>query len=263
MTAIVSTLIVVVVTSTGIVISGDTATSDPRTGQSLGPTTKIERTGMRSGAAINGNISWTGEMSADFEAVFRRVSRDLSRAGNIAVAEQARRFGEAIKEEAERAAKPVIRELLRYRDGEVATVTVVGFEKSQPIALTATVHIDPSQTGTNVRFAVKLETWIPKDCLFFSGSARVANALLQGDSRLAESLTSNRSVQRVRTMARNCEAKVSDDDAIRFVTLAIDATRTHLQLFGYSPNAVSFPVDVLRLFITQPSSLVRLPGPAR
>jgi hypothetical protein len=259
------TLIGAFITLGSIVLAADTATVKLSTREPLAPTVKIEQTGPRSGAAMNGNYNWFGDMNADFEAVFRRVSADLrSERDVVPIAEQARRFGEALRREAEQQAKPGIDEMLRSRDGEVLTVTVVGFDGNQPVALGATVALDTAQPiPERIAFTVQYESFFPPSCIFFAGAIQAARALALNDSTAPVDVRTDPSVRRVQRKYRNCLQSINPDDATRFFEFAVEASIDQGAEFEISPGTIDWPIDVLVIPSSGTARLERIIAPSQ
>jgi len=81
----IGTLIGAFITASGILLSADTSVSDPTTGKTLTVQRKLEVTGRLSGAAINGQFQWSGDVSANFLRVFREVSKNLRTSTRVSV----------------------------------------------------------------------------------------------------------------------------------------------------------------------------------
>jgi hypothetical protein len=237
------TLIGAFVTASGILLSADTFVSD--TGTKIGVERKVELTGQFSGAAINGQLRWSGEVSADFLRVFRDVSKALRASGPLTLRGQLSRFARALKAEADRTARPGMQKYL-YADGGLLTVTVAGFEDQQPTILAFTIFLDTSTSSTTaVRFRAQEDTTLSTACWWLAGQNHAALGLVDNDPRLPVALRQNAAVQAVKAVRTPpCDA-LSEADALTFFQIAVHATGAYGAQFGIRPGEVGGKIDVL------------------
>jgi len=242
----IGTLIGAFITASGILLSADTSVSDPTTGKTLTVQRKLEVTGRLSGAAINGQFQWSGDVSANFLRVFREVSKNLRTSTRVSVREQAARFAVALKAEAEGKARPGIHRYLP--NGELLTVTIAGFDDGQPNVVSFNIVLDISRSSnTAVRFAVVDERIYPPACWWLGGKNAVALGLIRDDTQLPPDIRQDPAVLAVRTLeAGHCDT-LTDAQARAFFRVAVDATVAHGPRFGIRNGEVGTGIDVLSI----------------
>lgn len=233
------------VTASGILLSADTSVSSHKTGAAIGLERKIEVTGKFSAAAINGQLQWSGDVSADFLRVFRQVSKTLRGSGPLSVRGQLNKFAAATKAEAERNARPGMERYL-YEDGALLTVTMAGFDDRRPIILAFTLFLDTTtSSNTALRFRVEEHTIPRSGCWWLAGSRAAALGLINDDPRFPAVLRQDPAVLAVRTVRTSpCDA-LTEAEARAFFQIAVHATSDYGREFGIRSGEVGKPVDVL------------------
>ena len=247
------TLIGAFITATGIFLAADSATSDPASGRGIGTAVKVAVTGRQSGAAINGNLQWKGDVEADFHKTFVRISADLAKRGAVPLEEQVEIFAHTLKLEAESRAVPAMRRRLLEVDGGVLlTVTLAGIE-TNPLILAVRLRLAPSaDENSPVRFDVLRTPAL--GCWWLAGHDEVAGALLRDFPNRPSPpppVLALRERPEVRVIAgqgpnapcAGASAKIVSD----FFRLAVEATIEHGVQFGIPKAAVGGPIRALKI----------------
>lgn len=244
------TLVAALITTTGIFLAVDSATSDLIGGRSVGSVVKIAATGRQSGAAINGHLEWGADVRADFHGEFLRTAALLDSRGSVSVREQGDLFGRSLVAEAQRNAKPGLERFLK--PGPIVTITIAGFDKDQPTIHSVSLHWTPPLTAQEPpTFSAAASP--PAGCGWLAGNNAVAVALLRnsvGNEPSAENMSLLRKrpeVQSVRAaMVKPCEG-LTNRNAGRFFQLAVRATIEYGEAFGIARHLVGPPIRVLEI----------------
>ena len=248
LTHLLGTLIGIFITSSGIIVAADTASTQSARPGRVTSERKIEMTGDHSGAALSGKPGWTAEwtgekVTADLVGVFRAVSVQLRQAKSVPIATQVETLTAALKREAEANVFPAMEAW--FPDGDLVTVYVAGYEGSQPVIHYATLHIDLSRRRVPPRFTVRRQQVL--ECWLLARQNAVALGLIDSDPRLPESLRSQPSVAVLQGFKQRCHGPLTETDARTFFLIALDATIAHGAKFGIPAGVVGGDLDVLRI----------------
>jgi hypothetical protein len=245
LTLLIGTLVGVFLTSSGIVLTADTAQIASTRPGAITYQRKIEVTGDRSGAALTGTAGWetrrgaSAGPSANFRGVFRDISARLRRMRTVPVATQVETLIAALKREAE--SKVFLDIAEAFPDGDILTVVGVGYEGAHPVVHYAKLRIEPRA----LRFVV--ERGRVSHCWLLAGKPAAAVALIDDDLRLPDSLRNHPAVAAIRPFRRACPGPLADADVVEFFRIAVETTGSHGTTFGIPDGSVGGDLNVLRI----------------
>jgi hypothetical protein len=231
---LVSTLIAVFVTSSGILVGSDTAV----VGRNRGGVEIAKKTcqvGPGTVAGISGTTGWYVRTTlVDLTARLQLECARLNESPDLKVDQRASALAVALTEFATTSGAPVRGGLTTARDGTLVQIVVAGLDAGVPRIVAAGVDY------TRRTFTPKANA-VFDGCFIFMGYADVPRGLLRESPLLPVPEAARTPIADVRQQ-RAPKCTVSTSSARAFFELSVDLSRIYGEHFGVLANSINRPI---------------------